>query len=38
MVMWTRMYLSMACLGLLCFCVRIDFAQTCGPQTPALYR
>ncbi len=27
MVMWTRMYLSMACLGLLCFCVRIDFAQ-----------
>lgn len=27
MVMWTRMYVSIACLGLLCCCVRIAFAQ-----------
>ncbi len=33
MAMWTRMYLSMACLGLLCFCVRIVFAQH-GPAAP----
>jgi len=30
MVMWTRMNLSMASLGLLCCCVRIGFAQD-GP-------
>src|SRR5579863_8759674 len=36
MVMWTRMYLSMACLGLLCFCVRIDFAQNRPAETGAL--
>jgi len=27
MAMWRRTYLSIACLGLLCFFVRIDFAQ-----------
>ena len=30
MVTWTRTYVSIACLGLLCCCTRIDFAQD-GP-------
>ncbi|HMD86191.1 MAG TPA: hypothetical protein VKO18_15980 [Terriglobia bacterium] len=27
MITWTRMYVSIACLALLCCCIRIDFAQ-----------
>ena len=35
MAMSSRMYVSIACLGLLCYGVRIDFARV-GPQNPAL--
>ena len=36
MVWCTRIYLSIACLGLLCFSIRIDFAQTAPADPGAL--